>query len=290
MRRRRRSLLAAAALAAASFGAGLAVGASGSGGSRWPPPRELSFRSAALRDELGVQVSVPPGYARSSRRYPVVYVLHGLPASPAAYRGLGFLRDALAAARLRAILVTVQGSRESERDGEYLDAGPGHDWERAIAVELPRFVDSRFRTVASRRGRAIVGVSAGGYGAMLLGLHHLDRFAAIESWSGYFRPTDPSGRQVLDLGSPGRNRRASAHAHVPALRARLARLPTLIAFYVGTRDGRFRAENELLDRELTAAGVPHVFRLYPGGHEHGLWRRHAAAWLALALARLAPPR
>jgi S-formylglutathione hydrolase FrmB len=282
-----RRLAATVALAALVVGA--VAGPGRSAGGAWPAPLDLSFHSTALRDDLGLRVYVPPGYASSGLRYPVVYFLHGLPASPVAYRSLDFLRASLAQLRARAILVTVQGARESEEDGEYLDAGPGHDWETAIAVELPRFVDRRFRTVAARRGRAIVGVSAGGYGAMLLGLHHLERFAAIESWSGYFRPTDPAGRRVLDLGSPARNRRASAHAGIPSLRGTLDREPALIAFYVGTADGRFRAENERLDRELTAVHVPHLFRLYRGAHEHGLWRRHAPAWLALALAHLDPP-
>ncbi len=258
-------------------------------GSTWPPARDLSLHSRALRDDLGIRVYVPPGYATSRMRYPVLYFLHGLPASPSAYRGLDFLRRALARAGRPGILVTVQGARESEQDGEYLDHGPGDNWETAIAVELPRFVDSHFRTIRSRRGRGVLGLSAGGYGAMLTGLHHLERFAAIESWSGYFRPTDPTGTVVLDLGSPQANRHASAHTFASTLRARLRRLPTFVGFYVGRSDGRFRGENETLDRELTARRVPHLFRLYPGAHEHGLWEREAPAWLRLAFAHLARP-
>ena len=43
-----------------------------------------------------------------------------------------------------------------------------------------------------------MGLSAGGYGAVILGIHHLDRFSVIESWSGYFHPTDPTGTIALD--------------------------------------------------------------------------------------------
>jgi putative tributyrin esterase len=268
---------------------GAAVVAVASAGTRWPAPLERSFQSAALRDRIGLRVYLPPDYGRSGRRYPVVYFLHGLPASPFAYQSLDFLRRAMEQNGRSAILITVQGARRSESDGEYLDSGPGHNWETAIAVELPRYVDSHFRTIASRRGRAIVGLSAGGYGAMLVGLHHLGDFGAIESWSGYFRPTNPSGTMVIDLGSASANGRASAHSFVGALRATLARMPTFVGFYVGTKDGRFRAENEALDRELTSARVPHLFRLYPGAHEHGLWDRQAPRWLALALDHLARP-
>jgi hypothetical protein len=51
-------------------------------------------------------------------------------------------------------------------------------------------------------------------------------------------------------------------------------------------DTRFRAENLRLHRELFAAGVPHLFRLYPGAHAQTVWSAHAAAWLRLALDHL----
>ena len=66
--------------------------------------------------------------------------------------------------------------------------------------------------------------------------------------------------------------------------------PTYIAFYVGAGDGRFAHENIVLDRELTAARIPHLFRLYPGGHEGALWQARAEQWLGLALGQLGHPR
>jgi enterochelin esterase-like enzyme len=72
------------------------------------------------------------------------------------------------------------------------------------------------------------------------------------------------------------------------VRTELRSLPTFIAFYVGRGDTRFAAENRRLNRELTAARIPHVFRLYSGGHEQSLWARYATSWLALALRHLAP--
>ena len=112
-------------------------------------------------------------------------------------------------------------------------------------------------------------------------------FATLESWSGYFHPTNRRGDYALDLGSPAANRRASAHSFVHALQLGFRRRPTFFAFYVGRGDARFRAENRRLHRELVAARVPHVFEVYPGAHEQTLWNTHARAWLRLALARLA---
>lgn len=286
--RRRRAATVAIGAAALLVGGGLAAGFTGrtSASRSWPPAVDLGFRSKALQDEIGLRVYVPPRYPETAKRYPVIYFLHGLPASSVAYQNTDFLRQSKIGGA--AIVVAVQGARGGESDSEYLDAGPGHNWETALAVEVPRFVDSRFRTIASRRGRAIVGLSAGGYGAVLLGLHHLQTFSVIESWSGYFHPTDVSGTSGLDLGTPTKNAQASAHSFVSSLRQSFSHSATLLAFYVGSSDTRFRRENEQLDRELTAAGVRHVFRVYPGVHGQKLWTRRAPAWLRLALDHLAP--
>ena len=246
---------------------------------------DTSFHSAALRADLRFEVYLPRGYDTSGKRYPVVYFLHGLPSSDAAYRDVGFLERALDESGRTAILVAPQGAHPGDRDPEYLGR-----WDTAIARELVRVVDGRYRTLRSRQGRALIGLSAGGYGAVHLGLEHLRTFAAVESWSGYFRPTDPSGTRVLDLGSEADNARANVHAQARRSRALLRKLPTLIAFYVGRDDTRFLAENRQLNSELSLAGVPHIFRVYPGGHERALWQRYARPWLGLALARLSPAR
>jgi enterochelin esterase-like enzyme len=251
---------------------------------------DTSFSSRALGGPLHLEVYFPAGYATSRLRYPVVYFLHGLPAGETAYEGVRFVERALDEVGRPAILVVPQGAREGEPDPEYVNHRPGDDWADAIARELPRAVDARFRTLASRSGRALVGLSAGGYGAMHLGLRELSSFSVIESWSGYFHPTDPAGTSAVSLGTTARDAKANVHEQVAAERSRLRAGSTYIAFYVGRGDVRFRAENEQLDRELTADGIPHLFREFSGGHDQGLWQGHAEAWLALALAHLAPAR
>src|SRR6185437_9355956 len=104
-----------------------------------------------------------------------------------------------------------------------------------------------------RDGRALVGLSAGGYGAMNIGLRNLDQFGAVQSWSGYFAATNPAGTEVLDVGSP----RANGAARVPRgpqLKSHLQSLPTQIAFYVGLQDSRFLTMNRSYDAALRRAG------------------------------------
>ena len=126
------------------------------------------------------------------------------------------MQNALDGLGPQAILVVPQGARGGDTDPEYLDRGPGRKWATAIARELPRVIDARYRTIASRQGRALIGLSAGGYGAMHLALDHLAAFSVVESWSGYFHPTDPTGPQGLDLGSPGQRPANVHHAGAPS--------------------------------------------------------------------------
>ncbi|MHB8696282.1 MAG: alpha/beta hydrolase [Solirubrobacteraceae bacterium] len=244
---------------------------------------EQSFASAA--GQLFYDVYLPPGYSSSSRRYPVIYYLHGLPATPLAYRSFAYVPAAIEQAGLQAIVVAPQGASAADSDPEYLNKGAGKDWDTAIAVQLPEQIDAAYRTITDRTGRAIVGVSAGGYGAMLLGLQHLARFSVIESWSGYFHPTNPQGTAAIPSTAW-----ESAHTFVPSLRRALAVHPALIGFYVGASDGRFRPENVEFARELSHAHVPFRFRMYPGGHQQALWTAQAQSWLTLALHQLGAPQ
>jgi S-formylglutathione hydrolase FrmB len=270
----------------------LAAAAAGLGAAPATAPdatRDLAFHSHALDATMHARVVLPAGYGHSGRRYPVVYFLHGLPARSISYSQLQWVADALADTGRPAILVAPQGARDDDTDSEYLDWGAGRNWETFVSGELVHQVDSRFRTIAAPRGRAIVGLSAGGYGAAVIGFHHLDRYGAIESWSGYFEPTDPTGRSKLDRGSAAANARASLHVLVGAHASAIRASRPFFAFYVGRGDTRFRSENVQLDRELTATRIGHVFDVYPGAHTTALWKRHAVAWLRLALLHLSAP-
>ena len=261
----------------------LALAATGAVAALARQSRDLDehFHSVALNGAVHALVVLPDGYATSGKRYPVVYFLHGLPAGAGAYRGSTWIADALEQVG-PAILVMPQGARDNDSDAEYLNWGAGRNWETFIAEELPAAIDKRFRTIRSREGRALVGLSAGGFGATVLGLHHLGRFSVVESWSGYFHPTDPTGTQALARGPL-----TNVHNLISQLKTDERKRPTFFGFYVGDGDSRFLAENRQLNSELNAAQVRHVFAVYSGGHTTALWQAHAHVWLAMALAHLA---
>lgn len=283
-----------AVLAVAAFVSGAALAASGHPRRRPravvanTPARTVALDcpSPALGGSLPAEVYLPAGYTPRGHRYPVVYFLHGLPAGPTTYEAYSFVASA---AGRRAIVVAAQGARTDGADREYLDWDAAEDWPQAIAQDLPRCIDTRYRTLRERYGRALVGLSAGGYGAFNIGLRNLSRFGAVESWSGYFAATDPSGYHVLNLGSPAANDAAQVPRGAP-LKSALSAHPSLVAFYVGRQDNRFLATNQQYDASLTQTGVAHTFSVYPGGHSTALWGAQAQRWLGMALGYLAAGR
>ena len=247
-----------------------------------------AFHSSALRGTLRYAVWLPRGYTTyPTRRYPVLYVLHGLPGGEYSYRSLLFLVPVLDRINAQAIVVFPQGARRGDSDDEYLDLGVGRDWASALTRELTVAIASRYRTFNTRDARGLIGISAGGYGATILGLHNLSRYRLIESWSGYFHATNPDGSAPMPL-SARMARWGNAHALVSGLARRFSRYRTFLGFYTGNRDpyAGFVAENERFDKELRDAHIPHRFAVYPGGHDTGLWHAHATAWLRLAVGSL----
>lgn len=255
---------------------------------RHTPSRTLSItcRSSALGGQLPALVYLPPDYRTQGPGYPVIYFLHGLPGTPQSYKQNAFVAQSLLAAHEYAVVVAPQGARSANEDHEYLDRSPDEDWPQAISHDLTVCVDHRFHTIAARTGRALIGLSAGGYGTFNIGLRNLQTFGAVESWSGYFVASDPSGRHVLNLGSP-QAQRAGAVPDGAGLAAELARWPSLISFYVGQADDRFLDMNQAFDAALRRHHIAHVFRTYPGGHSAALWQAQAPAWLSMALTYLA---
>jgi enterochelin esterase-like enzyme len=265
----------------------------------FPPPHDAPFVKAAGTAERmyvmtpaagdrrqPVDVYLPPEYAaHPQRRYPVLYLLHGFPGRPGAFLQtvrMGVVEDELVAKRRAQpmILVMPFGSTGSFTDKEWANGiGRGEGWETFVARDLVRAVDHRYRTIRDGSGRAIGGLSEGGYGALNIAIHHPDEFHVVESWSGYERADD--------IGAIFGHRRALLAANSPldtlphAARA-LARAHAFFWFYSGSGD-HFLPQNEAFAAELRRAHLPFRFSVVRGGHDWGLWRGHAAvAYLAAA--------
>jgi enterochelin esterase-like enzyme len=236
-----------------------------------------------------VYVYLPPGYAaHPDRRYPAFYLLHGVPGRPAAFLltvRMGVVEDTLVAEHKARPLILVMpfGSTGTFTDKEWANGvGKSEGWETFVARDLVRTIDSRYRTVASLAGRALGGLSEGGYGALNIGLHHPGEFRVLESWLGYQRADDlPAifGRRkaLLAYNSP--------LDQLQGVAAALRRARTYVWFYSGSNDP-LRRQNSAFAARLKRYGVPHRYFVATGGHNWIPIRAQAASAYEAAGARL----
>jgi S-formylglutathione hydrolase FrmB len=248
---------------------------------------EWTLRTAAVSGPTHVRVLLPTGYrAAPRRRYPVLYLLHGADADYRAWTRYG---DAEAiSARAPMIVVMPDGGAQ----GWYTDWYVGETtvqprWETYHVGELVPWVDATYRTIAERRGRAVAGLSMGGYGALSYAARHPGTFAAAASFSG-----------ALEIGSedawgPRSTNEARWRAHLPISIA--GRLRSLALIELRTGNGRpgpldrrgtprdcggcelerfLHRANVRLHERLRALGIRHAWDDYgPGTHDWPYWRR-----------------
>ena len=231
-----------------------------------------------------VVVYLPPGYVtHPRRRYPVLYLLHGFPGRPSAFLRtirVGVVEDVLTAQHRAQpmILAMPFGSTGTFTDKEWANGyRTNESWETFVARDVVRAVDARFRTVRSGAGRALAGLSEGGYAALNIGLHHPGEFRVLESWSGYERADN---LKSIFGGDRARLAWNSPSMQLPRVAPALRRAKTYVWVYSGTTD-RLHKQNVRFARELQRLGIHYRFFSIRGGHDWALWRGNAArAYLA----------
>ena len=231
-----------------------------------------------------IDVFLPPGYAtHPHRRYPVFYLLHGVPGRPGAFLQtvrLGVVEDELVALhRARPMILAMPfGSTGSFTDKEWANGvGRNEGWETFVARDVVQAIDARYRTIRRGSARVLGGLSEGGYGALNIAIHHPGEFRTVQSWSGYQR-ADPIASVFGHDTELMRHNSPQLTVHAAA--ARLRHAHTTFWFYSGTGD-RALAENRRFARTLASLGLPHRFHVVRGGHNWAIWRGNASrAYLA----------
>jgi enterochelin esterase-like enzyme len=251
-----------AALAAAAVLAGWTqVGTGPDGGTVW---------SGQLAGDVQAStIYLPPGYS-SAQRYPVLYLLHGLPGSPAEYWNALHLAQHLGAPPF--IVVTPAGPTNGEWVGR---------WEHYVVGDVVPWVDAHLSTIRSPRARVLEGLSAGGYGAIDIGLRHPGVFGALGSWDGYFTPFRDG---PLAAATP-----AELRAHDPVLLVRreaatLRRNGTRFYVSAGGNHGDIRTSGSTaFARELAQLRVSHELWLMPPADIGHFWSATVPTALQFAL-------
>jgi S-formylglutathione hydrolase FrmB len=248
---------------------------------------ELTLRTPAITGDTRVRVLLPAGYSRSHRRYPVLYLLHGALNDEKAWTEQG---DAEAITAGLPLIVVMPDSGRSGGYADWFNGGAGGppEWERYHVDQLIPFVDARYRTVARRSGRAVAGLSMGGFGAMTYAARHPDTFVAAAAFSGAVDTNNP-----LDIAITGDEPFGPRATQEIRWRARnpwdLAENLRGLRLVVRTGDGATVGDvvetvvhqmNVGFHERLDALGIPHTWDDYgPGTHTWPYWQRDLRATL-----------
>lgn len=254
-----------------------------------PGPPGVSYVSvptASLPAPARCLVLEPPSYERSpGRRYPVLFFLHDGYGDVRTLERRGLASDLaarMADGRLPEFLVVAPGAPGSW----FSDSADGkRRWEEFLTGDLLREIERRYRVVPGREGRAITGISMGGFGAVKIAMKHPDLFGSVSSLSGALIPI-----RVSDLRRYGwitrftLKRVFGRHPDPRTLAAndvweilqntRFETPPFTAHLRAGTEDfyGLDGVAAQFASF-LNEHGIPTDVVLEPGGHDWDYWRR-----------------
>jgi len=212
--------------------------------------------------------------------FPVLYLLHGLSDDSSMWHRMTRLESHAAGYPL--LIVMPDGYR-----GFYTDNEEGPAYARHIGEELPALIERMFPVRAQRDGRAIGGLSMGGYGALRVGLGHAARFCSIHSHSGAVgwgqngRPARTASISGQEEGFAdellrifGKKPEGTAHHLLTLAKSakKAGRLPK-ISLDCGT-DDFLLADNRAFSADLRTAKIPHSYTEFSGGHTWDYWDEH----------------
>ena len=231
------------------------------------------LHSAAYDDEHPFSVYLPPGYHKSTTRYPVLYLVHGggdVYSSWVTAGAANVILDNLIARKKAVPMIVVMpfNGRNSPNlslaSGAAAQAGETPAFEQYMTRELIPYIDSTYRTLTDRRNRAMTGLSAGGGATFNVGLKHTELFSQF----GFFS----AGAVAL----PDAATRYPEFASAKAAEGKF----DLIWISYGNQDPN-HVGAEAFHAALTKNGVKHTYVTRDGGHVWPVWRWSLAEFAPL---------
>jgi S-formylglutathione hydrolase FrmB len=267
----------------------------------WFAPRALAAGRAECRSApssiLGRKVAycvlLPPSYdAEKTRRYPVLYFLHGLGENEQVLPNSGawnLIQDLWEERRIGEFLIVTPDAGRSF----YINSRDGRvRYEDFFIHEFLPLMESRYRIRTDREHRGVSGVSMGGYGSLRFGFRYPRLFGSLSAHSAALIEKLPRA----ELGTPGEHAlsialggafgtpfdRAFWDRNSPFTLVRTASRPAGMKIYFdcGTEDQYgFNVGAEAFHDLLVSRGIEHEFHLYPGGHDEAYVAQHLPASL-----------
>jgi S-formylglutathione hydrolase FrmB len=237
--------------------------------------KPATFSAPSLGRDVTYVVDLPASYASGERKYPVLYALHGLFESSGFWERRG-LAAALQQAREKGevpefLVVIVDGGNN------FFVNGPAGKYEDLVTKDLIEHVESTYRVVPGREGRALMGISMGGYAALRIALKQAELVKAVAAHSAMILERVPTAEDGARRGQMAAFNRTFGNPIDTALwtasdplalaeKADPKKVPA-IYFDCGSEDryGLYVGNKEL-HLKLEARGVKHEFGLYPGDH------------------------
>jgi enterochelin esterase-like enzyme len=211
-------------------------------------------------------IYLPPGYEKDQeQRYPVLYWLHGGAGSQREGAWMVERIDAeIRSGKLPPFLVVlVQGLP----DVRYINSKDGtRPVEDVIVRDLIPHIDATYRTIATRQGRAIEGMSMGGFGALRLGFKYPQLFGAVSALAPSIKPMQQEPEVVREpFGNDLAYWDQTGPWSIVKENAAEIRGRTKVRLLVGDQDPLLAPVREY-DALLTALGIEHQFAVVAGAH------------------------
>jgi S-formylglutathione hydrolase FrmB len=220
----------------------------------------VNYFNKALQKEQAFY-ALYPDHQDSPGPFPTYYLLHGLSDDYTAWLRWTSIERYVRA--LPMIVILPDGDRCWYSD---IEGGPAY--EKALVADLVPFVDGMFPTVADRTGRAIGGLSMGGFGSMKIALKHPDVFCSVVGHSGAYARARLGEFPIPAGDDPFLLAENLDRSIAPAIR-----------FDCGTED--FLIEhNRDFHAHLDKLGIAHEYEEFPGSHDWGYWDVHVQEAIA----------
>jgi len=251
-----------------------------------------NIKSKILARAVPYCILLPPSYEeQKTRRYPVLYFLHGLGDNEQMMLhsgGWNLVEDLWEQHQIGEFLIVTPAGGASF----YVNSYDGKQrYEDFFLREFIPAMEQHYRIEADRATRGIAGFSMGGYGALRLAFVHPELFGSVSVHSAALvekLPTvtvassaqNPRIRMLGDVfGSPPE--KSFWERNNPLTLGRTAKISSLkIYFDCGSEDGYgFYAGAEALDKILNERHIAHEFHIYPGGHDWAYFAEHLPASL-----------
>lgn len=231
------------------------------------------YDSPVLGLERRMTVYTPAGYETSGKRYPVLYLLHGMGGDEEAWISLGrtaqILDNLIAQGKAKPMIVVMPNGNASQ------EAAPGESsrgmvpptmqlpktmegsYEQAFP-EIVKFIDKNYRTIKSKSGRAIAGLSMGGFHSLHISKQYPDMFNYIGLFSAAIMPNK-------EVSSP-------IYENVEGkLKVQFDKNPALYWIAIGKTDFLYKA-NEEYRKLLDEKGYKYTYYESDEGHIWKNWR------------------